>query len=119
MVKRAKTATVASPAARSLSIIASLRFQRSTSAPAIGVIAIRGKRPRKTTKTRTVACLVASQAQIDKPNCDIPLPSTEASWPNQTTVKPAIPERRDQDTSTSLLEASWRIAVRATTTSDP
>jgi hypothetical protein len=79
------------PAPRSLSIMTSFRFQRSTRAPATGPRSTVGPQVKKATSARAVACPVISQAQIVRANQVIPLPSRETTWPNHTMVNPSIP----------------------------
>ena len=85
---------VATPAARSLSIIVSFRFQRSTSAPASGLRTTVGAKRANAARARVVTCPVWRYAQITKANPVIPVPRRENVWPVQTRVKARIPRRR-------------------------
>ncbi|UCD97044.1 MAG: hypothetical protein JSV35_03050, partial [Candidatus Bathyarchaeota archaeon] len=89
-------------AAKSLNIITSFRFQRSTSAPASGLTNIVGAKAKNPTNANIVACPVASHAQRVSANPVIALPRRETSCPDQITVNANIPVGRctpDADSS--------------------
>ncbi len=69
----------------------SLRFQRSTRAPAIGLNKIWGVKLKKATSARAVAWPVIWKAQIvrAKPVMDVPI--SESTWPIQMMVKLRMP----------------------------
>ncbi len=73
------TATVDEIAARSLSIIMSFRFQRSTNAPAIGLINMVGAKAKNPTRARAVAVPVTSYAQKARAKPAIAVPNSETS----------------------------------------
>jgi len=70
-------AIVDKPAARSLRIMTSLRFHRSTRAPAIGLRSTVGANEKKPTSASAVACPVISHAQIVSANRLMPEPTSE------------------------------------------
>ncbi len=86
-----KIAIVLAPAPRSLSIITSLRFQRSTSAPATGPNTSTGAKLKNATSASAVAEPVSWYAQIVRANCVIAVPSSEATCPAQTIINARIP----------------------------
>ena len=61
-------------AARSLNMIATFRFHRSTNAPAKGLTSIDGTMEKKLTKLNVVAFPVICQAQSVRANRVIPVP---------------------------------------------
>ena len=77
--------------ARSLSSMTSLRFHRSTKAPAIGLNKTEGRNAKKLMVASAEAFPVTSQAQIVKANQVIALPMSESICPSQTMVKERIP----------------------------
>src|SRR3990172_6862962 len=86
--------TVESPAAKSLIIITSLRFHRSTNAPAIGASKTDGAKVNVPTRASAVAEPVICQAQIVSANWVMAVPTNEITCPNHTTVKAAMPVGR-------------------------
>ena len=92
---RRRRMTVAAPAARSLSIIVSFRFQRSTRAPAIGLRITVGAKRNVAARARVVTSFVWRYAQITNANPVIPVPRRETVWPAQTRVNPRIPARKE------------------------
>src|SRR5215217_6299970 len=84
-------AMVETPAPKSLSIMTSLRFQRSTSAPAMGLKRIAGPKLKNATSANAVAEPVISYAQIVSAKVVIDEPSIEMTCPNQTIRKARIP----------------------------
>jgi len=81
-------------AARSLSIITNLRFQRSTNAPAKGVTSSAGAKVKNPTRARAVACWVICQAHIVSAKPVIAVPCSEITWPIQMIVNPSMPVGR-------------------------
>ncbi len=71
------TATVEAMEARSLSIMVSFRFHRSTNAPAMGLTSIVGAKEKKPTNASAVASPVISHAQMVNAKLDMVLPSSE------------------------------------------
>jgi hypothetical protein len=86
-----KTIRVAMPEAMSLTIIISLRLERSTSAPAKGEAISIGATKKKPINASAVAELVFSYAQMVMPKPVMLVPSREMIWPIQTMVKPNMP----------------------------
>ena len=86
-------AIVPIPAARSLSIITSFRFQRSTNAPATGYTRMLGNTNASPVNARAVAVPVSSHAQIVRAKLVMADPSIDVNWPSQMMVKPFMPER--------------------------
>ena len=84
VTKRGSMATVVRPWARSLRIIVSLRFHRSTRAPAIGLNKTVGAKYARDAIASVVACPVIKNAQITRENPVIPLPRREKTWPTRT-----------------------------------
>jgi len=84
-------AMVLNPAARSLIIMTSFLFQRSTSAPAIGLNSTVGPKLKKPIKASAVAWPVICQAQMVRANPLMAEPISEMTCPNQTIVKPTKP----------------------------
>ena len=81
-------------AARSLSIMVNFRFHRSTNAPATGLTINVGAKEKKPTSASAVASPVASQAHTVNAKLDMVLPSSENTWPTQTTVNVNMPVLR-------------------------
>lgn len=86
---------VANTAPRSLTIIINFRLYRSTIAPTKGEMSRNGKVKDSETMPRTVALLVFWKAQIVSPKPLMFVASTEINWPNQTMVKPGMPDGPD------------------------
>lgn len=84
-------ATVGKPANRSEKIMTRFLLERSTTAPAIGVISRRGTKLKKLTSPRTVACPVTCQAQIVSAKLVMLVPSKENTWPAHINVKLDMP----------------------------
>ena len=80
------------PAARSLSIITSFLFQRSTNAPATGVTRILGNTNANPANARAVAVPVFSQAQIVRAKLVIAEPNIDVNCPSHMTVNPLMPD---------------------------
>ena len=93
---------MARPDARSESIITSLRFQRSTSAPAIGLSSIVGPKENSPTSASVVACPVSCHAQMVMAKAVMPEPSSDANCPAHTRVNPAMPAGRVRITAASI-----------------
>ncbi len=75
----------------SLSIITSLRFQRSTSAPATGLSRTVGPKVKKPTSASAVAWPVSCHAQMVSAKPDMAVPKRENTCPAHTTIKARMP----------------------------
>ena len=84
------------PDARSLIIIVSFRFQRSTHAPAKGLSTILGMFEKKIMLVNVVASPVCSYSQIPIANENNAVPIKEVIWPTQMRVKAGIPVKREK-----------------------
>ncbi len=82
------------PAARSLSIITSLRLARSTIAPANGLNKTVGPNAKNPINASAVTSPVSCQAKIVSAKRVIPVPIRETNWPLQMIVKAGMPVGR-------------------------
>ena len=71
--------------------MSSLRFARSTIAPASGLTRMTGAKAHTPTSASAVAWPVFCHAQIVIANCVIPVPRSDRSWPDQIAVNVPIP----------------------------
>jgi len=85
---------VASPAARSLTIMTRFRLTRSTMAPAIGLKIIAGANENTATSAKAVASPVSCHTQIVSAKRVIPEPVIETNCPSHTIENPNMPEGR-------------------------
>ena len=81
------------PAARSLSIITSFLFQRSTRAPATGYTRMLGNTKASPVSASAVAVPVSSHAHMVNAKLVMAEPSIDVNWPSQMIVKPLMPVR--------------------------
>jgi len=88
---RISAASVPAADAMSLNSITSLRFQRSTRVPAMGVNKTVGRNAKKLMVESAVICPVFCQAQMVNANQVIALPRSETTCPSQRTVKARMP----------------------------
>ena len=85
-------AIVPIPAAKSLSIITSFLFQRSTKAPATGYTNMFGNTKANPVNAKAVAVPVFSQAHMVRAKLVMDEPSIDVNCPSQITVNPRIPD---------------------------
>jgi hypothetical protein len=86
-----KIVPVARMAAKSLTIIISLRLWRSTITPAKGDMIRKGVMKKTCISPMAVALSVCWYIQMVRPKCDMLEASTETIWPIQMKKKPVIP----------------------------